>query len=220
MIKTHRAVPRHGPRWQLLPRASARCALAAALLPGAPLLAAPQADGDTAAGPPASERNASAATGLVPTSVFLQGGTASDVYSVALGALWDLPWQHAFSFGRLATSIEAAIGQWRTHGQRGDNRRFTQAGVTPTLRLYPDAWHGRWFVEAGVGANFIAPVYRTDDKRFSTRFNFGDHIGIGREFGARQQHEFALSVQHFSNAGIDHPNPGETFVQVRWVLRR
>ena len=28
-------------------------------------------------------------------------------------------------------------------------------------------------------------------------------------------HELALRVQHYSNAGIRHPNPGENFVQLR-----
>jgi hypothetical protein len=65
----------------------------------------------------------------------------------------------------------------------------------------------------------IAPAYHTDGKRFSTAFNFGDHVGIGREFGSEHRQELALRVEHFSNAGIDHPNPGENFVQVRWVVR-
>jgi hypothetical protein len=29
-----------------------------------------------------------------------------------------------------------------------------------------------------------------------------------------------MSTRYRSNAGIDHPNPGENFVQLRWVVRR
>ena len=31
------------------------------------------------------------------------------------------------------------------------------------------------------------------------------------------RHELALRLQHFSNAGIKHPNPGENFVQLRYA---
>jgi len=30
---------------------------------------------------------------------------------------------------------------------------------------------------------------------------------------------FSLRVQHFSNAGIKEPNPGETFYKVRYAYR-
>lgn len=39
---------------------------------------------------------------------------------------------------------------------------------------------------------------------------------------ARTLHRFlpaALRLQHFSNASIRHPNPGENFVQLRYARR-
>lgn len=200
---------------------SLRRALCAALVAGAPFIAAaqptpePSAEASTA---PASEWP-TALTALLPSSVFVQAGAGAHVDTGSLGAIWALPWQRDVSFGQLTTSIEAAFGEWQTHGQRHHSHPFTQIGFTPMLRFYPDAWHARWFVEAGIGANVIAPSYHTDGKRFSTAFNFGDHVGIGREFGARHQQEIALRIEHFSNAGIDHPNPGENFLQLRWVVR-
>ena len=156
---------------------------------------------------------------LVPGSFFLQAGAAEHVDTFSLGAIWKLPWERDLAFGRLATSLEASVGQWWTLGQRHRSKPFAQIGFTPSLRFYPDAWHGSWFVEAGIGANVIAPAYHTDGKRFSTQFNFGDHLAVGREFGTAHAQEIALRVEHFSNAGIDHPNPGENFIQLRWVVR-
>lgn len=52
---------------------------------------------------------------------------------------------------------------------------------------------------------------------FSTTFNFGEHLAVGRQLGATRHHEVALRVQHFSNAGIRQPNPGENLVQVRYA---
>jgi lipid A 3-O-deacylase len=95
----------------------------------------------------------------------------------------------------------------------------TQAGVTPVVRWHPPSWGGDWYVEGGIGANLLLPIYRSRDKRFSTAFNFGDHIAIGRRFGPSRQHEMALRIQHFSNAGIKDPNPGEDFVQLRYSHR-
>jgi hypothetical protein len=203
------------------PGSSLRRALCAALVAGAPFMATAQPAHEPSAAAPAGPA-AEAADGLgalVPRSLFLQAGAADHVDTFSLGAIWKLPWEGDATFGRFATGIEASLGEWQTHGQRHHSYPFTQLGFTPSLRFYPDAWHGPWFVEAGIGANVIAPAYHTDGKRFSTAFNFGDHLAIGREFGAAHRQEIALRVEHFSNAGIDHPNPGENFIQLRWVLR-
>ena len=66
-------------------------------------------------------------------------------------------------------------------------------------------------------ANAIAPRYRNGSREFSTNFNFGDHVGVGRRFGDHGEHELSLRVQHFSNAGIKDPNPGQNFLQVRYA---
>jgi hypothetical protein len=154
---------------------------------------------------------------LAPAAAFVQAGYGdqhTDAYLV--GVTWYLPWHFDFSAGTLAASVGASIGRWRTVGSRGDTTAWpTQLGVTPVLRLYPSlAPH--WFVEIGVGPNYIVPLFHSGEKRFSTEFNFGDHFAIGRRFGTS---EVSLRVEHFSNAGIDHPNPGENFVQVRYSFR-
>ncbi len=95
----------------------------------------------------------------------------------------------------------------------------THFGVTPVWRWYPQGQSDRWFLEAGIGANLLAPVYRNRDKRFSTTFNFGDHLAVGWYFGPQRRHELALRLQHFSNAGIKQPNPGEDSVQLRYLAR-
>jgi hypothetical protein len=74
-------------------------------------------------------------------------------------------------------------------------------------------------MEGGVGITFTTTLYETERKRFSTSFNFGDHIAVGRNFGERREHEISLRIEHFSNAGIKHPNPGENFLQIRYSYR-
>lgn len=158
---------------------------------------------------------------LVPTRVFVQAGFAernTDAY--VIGAIWDWNWRKQYSFGTLSGFADASFGRWNTDsGDTQASAWATQLGITPVLRLHPSVFKDRFFVEAGIGANVILPIYRSRDKSFSTEFNFGDHIAVGATWGKRTRHELALRLQHFSNAGIDHPNPGENFLQVRYAYR-
>ena len=156
------------------------------------------------------------AADLAPSTVFAQAGIGdqgTNAYTV--GASWDLPWRHEFESGSLSAYAEAALGRWHTDGRNDATAWPTQISLTPTFRLHP-ARAPDWFVEAGVGANYIVPLFESGHKRFSTEFNFGDHVGIGHDFG---HSEVALRVEHFSNAGISHPNPGENFGQLRYAYR-
>lgn len=157
---------------------------------------------------------------LIPSSVFAQAGLGDQSTQAYIGgATWDWRWQQHYRFGTLGGYFEADFGRWTTNndGIRG-SAWMTQVGLTPVLRLHP-AGAAHWFAEIGVGANYILPIFRSGPKRFSTEFNFGDHFAIGRDFGQRNQHELAARVEHFSNAGIAHPNPGENFVQLRYAYR-
>ena len=76
-----------------------------------------------------------------------------------------------------------------------------------------------WFVEAGLGGYVSSKLYESRDKRFSTAFNFGTHIGVGYLFGEQLKNEISLRLEHHSNAGIKHPNPGDNFLQLRYARR-
>lgn len=158
---------------------------------------------------------------LRPSTLFIQAGFAEDnTNSYVAGATWDWPWRRHTAIGTLSGFFEASAGRWSTDtAVPRDPNWATQVGITPVLRLQPEAWGGNWFAEAGIGANVILPIFRSSRKRFSTEFNFGDHVALGRMFGAERQHELVLRLQHFSNAGIDHPNPGENFIQLRYAYR-
>jgi lipid A 3-O-deacylase len=158
----------------------------------------------------------SSAAGLAPTSAFVQAGIGDQrTTAYTAGLTWDLPWHYDFRFGRLGAYGEAAIGRWHTNSYREATAWPTQISATPTVRFYP-ARASQWFAEAGVGVNYIVPIFNSGEKRFSTEFNFGDHVAIGRDFG---HSEVSIRMEHFSNAGIDHPNPGENFGQLRYAYR-
>ena len=153
-----------------------------------------------------------------PDGLFVQGGWLRHVRTLTLGATWDWNWQRSDDIGLLTGYTEVALGRWQTNGTE-DDRGYTRFGVTPVLRLYPKALGDGWFGELGIGANVVTPLFRNGGNSFSTTFNFGDHLAIGRRFGTQGEHELALRFEHFSNAGIKRPNPGQNFFQVRYAYR-
>lgn len=158
---------------------------------------------------------------LAVDQVFIQAGVANGVNTIVVGAAKDWTWQRALGDGTLTGYWEASIGRWysKVDDQERGSTWVTQIGLTPVFRWGPHPSPTGWFMEAGVGANVLLPVFRSRDKQFSTAFNFGDHVAVGKRFGANGEHEFALRLQHFSNAGIRRPNPGENFLQLRYAWR-
>ena len=82
--------------------------------------------------------------------------------------------------------------------------------VTPVFRYSPGE-RGR-YLEAAIGAHWLSGTSVHPEAPFSTRFQFGDHIGIGYR-GAR--YDVGMRLQHLSNGGIRQPNPGVNFVILR-----
>lgn len=148
------------------------------------------------------------------TAWFVQAGVSENNQALTVGATRDWRWQKQYRLGLVTGYWEGAVGRWLVNG-RGSHD-VTQVGLTPVLRLYPQAWQPGWFIEGGIGANVIFPTYDDGKKRFSTTFQFGDHLAVGKRFGQQRQHEWAVRFQHFSNARIERPNPGENFLQLRY----
>ena len=152
------------------------------------------------------------------TAWFVHAGAGDrDVKVIALGLTRDL-----HLFGSTAASPwsiygEVVVGQWFVHDRSDEPRgNYAQFGVEPVLRR---AFAGGPFVEAGIGLDAITPRYRDGERRFSTKFNFADHVAIGVRFGAVRENEVSLRVEHFSNGGIRSPNPGQNFLELRYARR-
>jgi hypothetical protein len=157
---------------------------------------------------------------LRPDSMFLQAGDGNHTQTATIGFSWDLPWHTQWANGELSAYVDASLGRWWIN--QNDIKRspwVTQLGMTPVLRYRWGQERPRWFAELGIGMNVLAPILDNQDRRFSTAFNFGDHLALGRSFGANDENEIALRVQHYSNGGIKQPNPGINFVQLRYAHR-
>lgn len=174
----------------------------------------------------AQEQLTASRSPFAPSSWFVQAGSASSTRALTVGLTWDLAPRWNFGGGELTFYVEASLSGWSYErarsgsGTDGNGRsQLAQLAAIPVIRYRPDDGRSPWFFEGGVGVTVTSKPYATDDKRFSTAFNFGTHLGIGRSFGPRGEHEIALRFEHFSNAGIKRPNPGENFVQLRYAYR-
>ena len=121
-------------------------------------------------------------------------GTDDDVKPVRVGAQW------RSHYRRL--SWEASFGGWS-----GGHGRVYDLGFTPVAR-----WGRSPYLEAGVGAHVLSDLDVGTGSDFSTRFQFGDHVGVGMRFGS---YDLGLRFQHLSNGGLRNPNPGINFVILR-----
>ena len=86
-------------------------------------------------------------------------------------------------------------------------RGTADVGVTPVFRFE----RAPLYLEAAIGLHLVQ-THISAARVFSTAVQFGDHVGVGWRSG---HWDFAARLQHLSNAGLDHPNPGINFVLVR-----
>lgn len=97
---------------------------------------------------------------------------------------------------------EASFGGWT-----GGHGKVYDFGFTPVAR-----WGHPAYVEGGVGAHVLSDLDVGTGRDFSTRFQFGDHIGAGLRFG---KYDLGLRLEHLSNGGTRNPNPGINFLILR-----
>jgi lipid A 3-O-deacylase len=153
-----------------------------------------------------------------PYGAFVEAGASKDARSAVAGIAWTWVQPSRWGAGHASGYLETSVGEWACKRRAGDDYHgcSTQLGVTPVIRYTPDTWD-HWYMELGIGANAIVPAWKTEKRRFATEFNFGDHIGLGRKFGDQGRDEIELRAEHYSNGGYKLPNPGENWLQLRYM---
>jgi opacity protein-like surface antigen len=158
------------------------------------------------------------ATANAVDSVSLEAGRGDGTDMVRVGIQWD--WTKRWLQGEnwhVGGYWDLALGQWHRSSPPGFNEDITEIGLTPVFRLQRNDRLGP-YVEAGIGAHLLSRT-SLGDKRFSTAFQFGDHVGAGIRFGANGAFDLAYRFQHLSNGGIKDPNDGMNFHQIRFQYR-
>ena len=133
------------------------------------------------------------------------GSGDRDAAFLGIAAQWrhDIVW---LADTRWRLYREASLARWDvTPGTIYD------LGLTPVFRYARDAAHGP-YAEAAIGLHLLTGSTINRDVTLSTRFQFGDHVGLGYRF---ERYDVSLRLQHLSNAGIRNPNPGINFLELR-----
>jgi len=113
-----------------------------------------------------------------------------------LGGLWDL-----------------GAGQWRREAAADQRDRIGEISLTPVFRWQANDQRGA-YLEGGIGVHLLSAT-SLGNKRYSTAFQFGEHLGFGYRFGTRGAFDLGYRYQHISNADIKTPNSGADFHQLR-----
>lgn len=109
---------------------------------------------------------------------------------------------------------DLSLAPWRGNryqNQPGEHQNLTDIGLTPMFRIQQPG--SKFYGEAGIGAHVLSHLYDNNARRLSTAFEFGSQLGIGYNLSPRA--DVGLSVQHYSNGGIKHPNSGVNFVSMK-----
>ena len=148
----------------------------------------------------------------------IESGRGDGTDMARIGVQWD--WNQRWFQGRnwhLGGYWDLAAGYWRGSSPPGFHEELFDIGLTPVFRLQQNDLDGP-YLEAGIGFHLLSDT-SLGDKRFSTSFQFGEHIGAGVRFGPKGRYDFGYRFQHLSNADIKRPNSGINFHQVRFQYR-
>jgi len=145
--------------------------------------------------------------------ISVEAGSGSEGVKLGrIGAQWN--WQKQWLKGpewHVGGYWDLQLGEWHRSG----HAQVTDLGLTPTFRLEQNTGYGP-YLEGAIGFHYLSSKDISNGKQFSTNFQFGDHVGAGVRFGEKGQYDVQLRLQHLSNAGIKHPNPGINFGILRF----
>lgn len=155
-----------------------------------------------------------------PDGVSTQAGFGGrGTWMTGVGVVWDWDFQRMRRKAELTAHTEFMVNHWSGRAVGGGRQGLTQLVLLPSLRMRLARGASPWFIELGIGASWMDQEFETPRKRFGSQWNFYDMMGIGYSFGAEHHDELNLRWVHVSNAGLKSPNPGQDFIQVRYVRR-
>ena len=115
----------------------------------------------------------------------------------------------------LGVYYDFTFAHWRINQYQnipGALQNFGDIGITPVFRFQHSDQKGL-YGEGAIGVHRLSQLYNNDGRRLSTRFQFGDHIGIGYVFA--NGWDVGVKIQHFSNGGYKKPNSGVNFAEIK-----
>lgn len=155
-----------------------------------------------------------------PDGVSLRAGAGGNGTAMAgVGVVWDWDFQRMRRKAELTAHTELMLNHWSADAVGGGRQGLTQVALVPSLRMRLARGASPWFIELGIGVSWMDRKFTTPRKTFGSEWNFYDVMGVGYSFGEEHEHELGARWAHVSNAGLKNPNPGQDFLQLRYVRR-
>ncbi|GAB3548282.1 acyloxyacyl hydrolase [Noviherbaspirillum agri] len=147
-------------------------------------------------------------------AVEIGSGNKTRTGSVGVQWNWDKRWWDS-NGTHIGGYWNLNVAYW--HGMRfqdmsNRSQNIGGAGITPVFRLQRNSLKGP-YVELGIGVHIFSDRYDNNGRQLSTKFQFGDHIGVGYVF--ENKWELGIKFQHFSNASMKQPNDGVNFAIIK-----
>jgi len=142
-------------------------------------------------------------------------GASVDIVRVGVQWNWATRWALGANW-HIGGYWDLAFGYWANDSAGRTNSSILDLGFTPVFRLQQSTLGAvSPYLEAAIGFHLLSESSVTTQRKLGTRFQFGDHLGVGVRFGERNEFDLGYRYQHLSNAGIKQPNQGINFHQLR-----
>ena len=140
-------------------------------------------------------------------SLELGGGEdETQILRAGLQWKWNKRWLERGAW-HLGAYWDVQLGHWKNGLENGD------FSVTPVFRYQRSGGGWQPYFEGAIGFHLLTNLEVSSRRKFSTSFQFGDHLGVGVQDG---RNDWSLRLQHLSNGGISRPNPGINFLILRY----
>ncbi len=145
----------------------------------------------------------------------------ADVKSYRVGLQWDWKTRWLDTGGwHLGGYWDLNLGQWDNNSAAKTNSSLTDIGLTPVIRFQQNNPAGvSPYAEVGIGVHLLSASSVSEQRKFGSGFQFGDHLGVGLRFGDKGRYDLGYRYQHLSNGGLKDPNQGINFHQLRLQYR-
>ena len=148
-------------------------------------------------------------------------GQGANLYAIALQLDRRAP-LHQFARWTLTSHLDLGVSEFQGHRSSSRYNTTHALAVVPKLRWQRNATPlVAPFIEFGLGLGGFTETTVAGTRHLGGDFEFTELLRTGVRFGDRRQYEIALTGQHFSNSGLNHPNDGITYagISLAWYFR-
>lgn len=138
-----------------------------------------------------------------------------DVSGIKLAYQYRVDWLESWS-KELGLYFESSVNFWEYGAENKHDTNFVLA-MSPVIEYPITEFNNKpVYFEFGIGFSLL------DDTQFAgkdvgSHYQFEDRIGIKTYFGDNNEHSIGLRYLHYSNAGLQDPNPGLDFISLSYT---